>query len=116
MFIYGSILMDVTFKPVVFNNKPVEDAKTIKSIERGVLESWIALSRTNDSLPNAADYTSGYENVLGHGGTRRIQCTIEIRVAKISTGQTCMTGSTATATFSIHRGRKRSKKVFIFRS
>jgi hypothetical protein len=72
--------MDVTFKPVVFNNKPVEDAKTIKSIERCVLESWIALSRTNDSLPNAADYTSGYENVLGHGGT------IEIRVAKISTG------------------------------
>ena len=109
MFIYGSILMDVTFKPVVFNNKPVEDAKTIKSIERGVLESWIALSRTNDSLPNAADYTSGYENVLGHGGTGRIQCTIEIRVAKISTGQSYDWKHS-------HSHLLRPQKVFIFRS
>jgi hypothetical protein len=75
-FICGShirIYLGCTFKPVVFN-KPVEDAKTIKSIERCVLESWIALSRTNDSLPNAADYTSVYENVLGHGGTIRDTC------------------------------------------
>jgi hypothetical protein len=26
IFMYGSILMEVTFRPVVFNNKPVEEA------------------------------------------------------------------------------------------
>ena len=37
IFIYGSILMDVTFKPTVFNNKPVEEAKSQQLIERDVL-------------------------------------------------------------------------------
>lgn len=27
MFMYGSILIAVTFRPVVFNNKPVEEAE-----------------------------------------------------------------------------------------
>ena len=69
MFIYGSILIAVTFKPVFFNNKPVEEAGRIEhifSLEN--LYYFDTKRRTNNALSNSTDDTTGNDNVLGHGG------------------------------------------------
>jgi hypothetical protein len=64
MFIYGSILIAVTFSPVVFKSKPVDEAKDSRQIS---LSAVRLNSRTNDTLPDTTNYTSGHQYELGHG-------------------------------------------------
>lgn len=59
MFIYGSILIEVTFKPVVFNKSPVEDAI---HVSEPVFR--VSSSLTNYALADPAHNTSRHEDIL----------------------------------------------------
>ncbi|KAI5888620.1 uncharacterized protein SCHCODRAFT_02058798 [Schizophyllum commune H4-8] len=68
MFMYGSILIAVTFKPSVLSSNPVDEATIHWSpSSRDAKHS----ARTDDTLPDAAHDTSRDENVLGHCWRRR---------------------------------------------
>jgi hypothetical protein len=63
MFMYGSILMAVTFKPAVLRRRPVLDAKSISAayaVKQG--------QRTDDTLSDTGDDTTADDNVLDHLG------------------------------------------------
>lgn len=70
MFMYGSILIAVTLRPVVLSNKPVDEAffsemgqivftKGRQDYELAcATRDWTAIQRTNDTFPNPTDHTA----------------------------------------------------------
>ena len=63
-FMYGSILMAVTFSPVIFNKRPVDEA-ICESFKLGAAKICL-WAQTNDPLSNATDDTTGNNDVLCH--------------------------------------------------
>jgi hypothetical protein len=63
-FMYGSILMAVTFSPVIFNRRPVDEAICggfkLRVVRIGL---W---AQTNDPLSDTTDDTTRNNNVLCH--------------------------------------------------
>lgn len=68
-FMYGSILMAVTFNPVIFNKRPVDEA-ICGSFKLIVTKKGLK-AHTNDPLPNTTDDTTGNNNVLCHDDMAR---------------------------------------------
>jgi hypothetical protein len=67
MFIYGSILMDVTLRPVVLRSNPVEDAIQM-NLRSGPKRERLTEILTYDTLPDTAYNPSRYKNIFGHFG------------------------------------------------
>jgi len=61
---YGSILMAVTFNPVIFNRSPVDEA-ICESFKLRAAKICL-LAQTNDSLSDTTDDTTGNNDVLCH--------------------------------------------------
>jgi hypothetical protein len=63
-FIYGSILMAVTFSPVIFKRRPVDEA-ICGSFKLGFAKIGL-WAQTNDALSDTTDDTTGNNDVLCH--------------------------------------------------
>jgi hypothetical protein len=61
---YGSILMAVTLRPVVFNSNPVDEAVALAVGE--VMFGTFAANRTDDTLSNTANDATTDKDVLSH--------------------------------------------------
>ena len=66
MFMYGSILIAVTLRPIVLSSKPVDEAVRGEHSMDGCDEI-----HTNDTLADATDHATRDDNVLGHRAQRR---------------------------------------------
>jgi len=78
MFIYGSILIAVTLRPVVLSKRPVDDAERRgQSGTSGGYDSRI----TYNAFADAADDSSRYQDIFGH---RVVEVS---EVSKVTKGQ-----------------------------
>ena len=66
-FIYGSILIDVTFNPVIFNRRPVDEA--ICGCFKIRVAKIVYWAHTNDPLSDTTDDTTGNNDILCHSGS-----------------------------------------------
>lgn len=62
MFMYGSIFIAVTFRPVAFKSSPVEEAGETQSALATIKPRF--LKRTDDTLPNTTHHATRHEDVL----------------------------------------------------